>query len=105
TVEARGQPDETLRMAGEVLEVDTRLVVITLEVGVGGQPAEIAVARPIPGEEDQVERLGVGATLPFGHRAPRDVGLVAADRLDLARAAGLVEGDRAVERPVIRPGE
>ena len=49
-----------------------------------------------------MEGLGVGLALLDGHRARRDVGLDADDRLDALGLRGLVEGDRAVQGAVVR---
>ena len=88
-------------MLREVVAVDARLVVVPVEVRVGDDPAEVAVAGPVLREQDQVVRLGVGLALAVGHRAPRDVRLDADDRLDVPVTAGLVERDGAVERAVV----
>ena len=104
-VEARRQPDEALRVAGQVLAVDARLVVVAVEVGVGDDAAEVLVAGPVPRQEDQVVGLGVGLALAVGHRPPRDVRLDPDERLDLPRPARLVEGDRPVQRAVIGDGQ
>ena len=74
-------------------------------MGVGDEPAQVPVADVVPGQQDQVEGLGVGLALLVGHRAAGDVGLDADDRLDPLGRGGLVEGDRAVERAVIGQGE
>ena len=92
-------------MAGEVLAVDPRLVVVAVEVGVGDEAAQVLVADPVLGQQDQVERLGVGLALLVGHRAPGDVGLDADDRLDALGRGRLVEGDRPVERAVVGDGQ
>ena len=99
--EARRQADQALAVAGEVLAIDARLVVVAVDVGVGDEPAQVPVADEVLGEEDQVEGLGVGLALLVGHRPAGDVGLDADDRLDALRPRGLVEGDRAVERAVV----
>ncbi len=92
-------------MLGEVLAVDARLVVVAVEVGVGDDAAEVPVAGPVLGQQDEVVGLGVGLALAVGHRAAGDVGLDADDGLDLALLAGLVEGHRAVERAVVGDGQ
>ncbi len=105
TAEAGRQPDEPLAVPGEVLAVDPRLVVVAVEVGVGDEPAQVAVADGVAGQQDQVERLGVGLALLVGHRPAGDVGLDADDRLDPLGGRRLVEGDRAVEGAVVGQGE
>ena len=99
--QARREPDEPGAVPGEVLPVDPRLVVVAVEVGVGREPAEVLVAGPVLGEQDQVEGLAVGLALLVGHRPAGDVGLDAEDRLDALVLRRLVERDRAVERAVI----
>ena len=99
------QADQALAVAGEVLAIDPRLVVVAVEVGVGHEPAQVPVADVVLGQQDQVERLGVGLALLVGHRPPGDIGLDADDRLDPLRRGRLVEGDGAVERPVVGQGE
>ena len=103
--ETGAQPDEALGVTGEVLAVDPRPVVVAVDVGVGDEPAEVAVADEVLREEDQVEGLGVGLALLLGHRPAGDVGLDADDRLDPLRLRRLVEGDGAVEGAVVGQGE
>ena len=98
-------PIRPSRVLGEVVAVDARLVVVAVEVGVGDDPAQVAVAGPVLGEQDEVIGLRVGLALAIGHRAAGDVGLDPDDGLDLALLAGLVEGDRAVEGAVVGEGE
>ena len=99
--EARRQPDQALAVAGQVLAIDPRLVVVAVDVGVGDEPAQVPVADQVLGQQDQVEGLGVGLALLVGHRPAGDVGLDADDRLDALGPRGLVEGDRAVEGAVV----
>src|SRR5450759_3975943 len=103
--QAGGHPDQPLAVPGQVLPVDPRLVVVALEVGVCHEPAQVPVAHQVLGKKDEVVRLGVGLPLLVPHGAPGDVSLHAEDRLDPLRAGRLVEGDRAVERAVIRQGK
>ena len=103
--EAGGQADEPLRVPGEVLSIDAGLVVVAVDVGVGDEPAEVAVADVVLRQQDQVEGLGVGLALLLEHRPAGDVRLDADDRLDALRDAGLVEGDGPVERAMVGQGE
>ena len=100
-IEAGRQADEALAVLGQVLPVDARLVVVAVDVGVGDEAAEVPVADGVRRQEDQVEGLGVGLALLVGHRPPGDVGLDPDDRLEALEASRLVEGDAAVEGPVI----
>ena len=104
-VEAGRQPDQALGETGQVVAVDARLVVVAVDVGVGDEAAEVAIAGPVLRQQDQVEGLGVGLSLLLRHRAAGDVGLHPDDRLDPGGPAGLVEGDRAVEGAVVGEGE
>ena len=62
-VEARRQADQALAVLGEVVAVDARLVVVAVEVRVGDEAAQVLVAGPVLGQQDQVVRLGVGLAL------------------------------------------
>ena len=98
------QPDQPLGVAGEMLTVDARLVVVAVDVRVGDQAAQVAVPGRVLGQEDQVEGLAVGLALLRRHRARGDVRLDADDRLDALGRGGLVEGHRAVQRAVVGEG-
>ena len=88
-------------MAGQVLAVDARLVVVAIDVGVGDEAAQVPVADQVLSQQDQVEGLGVGLALLVGHRPAGDVGLDPDDRLDALGAGRLVEGDGAVQGAVV----
>ena len=103
--ETGGHPDQSLAVSGQVLVVDARLVVVPLQVRIGHEPAQVAVADEVRREERKVERLGVSLPLLVAHRPAGDVGLHADDRLDPLCARRLVEGDRAVQRTVVRQRE
>ena len=104
-VEAGGQADQPLAVSGEMLAIDPRLVVVPIDVGVTDEPAQVLVAGPVLGEEDEVEGLGVGLALLVAHRPPGDIRLDAEDRLDAPGDRGLVERHSAVEGAVIREGD
>ena len=103
--EAGRQADEPGAVPRQVLAIDPRLVVVAVDVGVRDQPAQVLVAGPVLGEQDQVERLGVGLALLVGHRPAGDVGLDPDDRLDPLGLRRLVEGDRAVQGAVVGQGQ
>src|SRR5438876_5028986 len=67
-VEAGGQADQPLAVSGEMLAIDPRLVVVPIDVGVTDEPAQVLVAGPVLGEEDEVEGLGGGLALLVAHR-------------------------------------
>ena len=100
-VQAGREADEPGAVLREVVAVDARLVVVAVDVGVGDDPAEVLIAGPVARQQDEVERLRVGLALAIEHAPAGDVGLDAEDRLDAPVDAGLVEGDRAVERAVV----
>src|SRR5439155_9506262 len=81
-VEAGRQPDEALAVPREVLPVDSRLVVVAVDVRVGDEAAQVAIAGRVRRQEHEVERLGVGLALLVGHGPASDVRLDADDRLD-----------------------
>ncbi len=87
-----------------MLVVDPGLVVVALQVRVGDQPAEVLVALPVLGQQDEVEGLAVGLALLVAHAPPGDVRLDADDRLDAPGGGGLDERDRAVKGAVVRDG-
>ena len=103
--ETGGHPDQPLAVSGKVLVVDARLVVVPLQMCIGHEPAQVAVADEVRREEREVEGLGVNLAFLVPHGAARDVRLDPDDRLDALRPGGLVEGDRAVQRAVIGEGE
>jgi len=100
-VEAGRQADQALAVLRQVLAVDARLVVVAVDVRVRDEAAQVPIADEVGGEEDEVEGLGVGLALLVGHRPAGDVGLDADDRLDALVPRRLVEGDGAIEGPVV----
>ena len=94
--EAARQRDQTLRVTGQQLPVDPRLVVVALEVAGRGEPDQILVALARLGEQGEV-------CVSLGQRFPvvTDVDLAADHRLDPGLAAVPVELDRAGERAVV----
>ncbi len=61
--QARRQPDQAFAVTGQMLAIDPRLVVVAVDVGIGHEPAQVAVAGEVLGEEDQVEGLRIGLAL------------------------------------------
>ena len=104
--------DQPLVPLPERLLVHPRLVVEALEETVRRELHEVAPSRLVAGQQDQVEPpVGDALTLlvaAVGGLRPdvrRYIGLDAQDRLDALLAAGLVEGNRAVQIAVIREGD
>ncbi len=88
-------------MLGEELEIHPRLVVVALEVGLGGELEEIAIPDLALRQQVHVIAL-VGATEgPVEPGAVGDVGLDPDDRLDPDLPRRLDEVDHAVEDAVI----
>src|SRR5262249_48689070 len=63
-IEAAGKNEESVRMLGQQLAVHPRLVVEALEVGLGDEPDQVAVARFAPDQDRRVARALVAAVLP-----------------------------------------
>ena len=103
--EAGAEADQSLAMAGEVLVVDPRLVVEAVDMGVRHQTAQVLVAGHVGGQQDEVERLGIGARVPVRHSPSGDVRLDADDRPDPRLGRRLVERDRPIEGAVVGDGE
>ncbi len=103
-VQASRESNKALGMSCEMLMVGTRLVVEPIEVGVGDDPTEVAVARSTGREGDEVERLLVGLPLFVAHPTAGDVRLDADDRFDPKLLCRLHELDRAVECTVVGEG-
>ena len=104
-VQAARESDEALSVPREMLVVGTWLVVEPIKVGVGHDPAEIAIARSAGREGNEVERLLVGLPLFVAHAAAGDVRLDADDRLNPKLLCRLDELDRAVEGAVVGEGD
>ena len=101
TIQAPREANEPLCMSCQMLVIGTWLVVETVEVCIGHDPAEIAIARAACREGNQVEWLLVGLPLLIAHAAPCDVGFNANDRLNPMPLCGLHELNRSVEGTVI----
>ncbi len=94
--ETARQRDQALRVTGQELPVDPRLVVVALEVAGRGEPDQVLVALVRLGEQREV-RIALRQRLPV----VTDVDLAADHRLDPGLAAVPVELDRAGERAVV----
>src|SRR4051794_41366883 len=90
-VEARGQPDQALRVARQVFPVDARLVVVAVEMRVRDEAAQVLVAAPVLGQQDQVVRLVVALALAVRHRTAGGGRLPSRDGVYGGGAARLVE--------------
>ena len=104
--QAGAQGDEPLVVALEELVVDARLVVEAFGVPEGGEREEVAVARRVAGEQDEVvvTRALLAARL-LQARAGRHVELGADDGLDALLPAFLVEREGAEHVAVVGEGE
>ena len=63
-VQARRQPDQALAVLRQVLAVDARLVVVAVDVGVGDEPAQVAVAGQVASPGGSGGRAGCPPCLP-----------------------------------------
>ena len=98
-LEAPGEGDDALRVAGQQLEVDVRLAaLVALEVTRGAELHEVAEAGVARGEQRQVVALVLEGR---GGEVVDEIGLEAEDRLDAVLLAGLVVLDRPVHHPVV----
>ena len=94
--EAAGERDEALRVRGEQVPVDPRLVVVALEEARRGELDQVRVALVRLGEEREV-----GVALPLREPVVGDVDLAAEQRLDALLPGLPVELDRAGEAAVV----
>ena len=100
-LETTRKGDQALRVLGQDLLVDARLVVHPLHLADGAKPHQVEVALVAGREERQVVGVAVHAAFPQQARPRRDVDLAADDRLDPGFLAGLIEVDRAVHDAVV----
>ena len=99
--EAARETDKPLRVLFQQGPVDAGLDVKAVGKGHGDEIAEIAVARLVFAQQDQMRIVVVAAVLAVGHIARGDIDLAADDGLDALGAAGLVKGDGAVHHTVV----
>ena len=81
-LQAAAQADEPLRVPGQQLLVDPRLVVEALGVAGGDQLDEVVIAGEVLGQEHEVVVGLPRRAAPLATAAGRDVDLAAEDRLD-----------------------
>ena len=99
--ETAREADEALGMLFEHGPVDARLDVKALGEGHRHEIAEVAVARLVLAQQNQVGIVVVAAVLLVRHAARGDVDLAADDGLHARLAAGLVKGHGAEHHAVI----
>ena len=102
---AAGEADQALRVLIEQRPVYARLDVEALYKAHGDEVAEVAVARLVLAEQNEVSVLGVHAVLAVRAPARGDIDLAADDGLDALLHAGLVKGHRAVHNAVVGYGK
>jgi hypothetical protein len=105
--EASGGRDQPLAALAQQVEIDARLVVEALEVGLRDEVDQVAVPGLVHGDQQQVAdrvEARVVALAPFlvEARPGGDVDLTADDRLDVVTTRGLVELDCSEEVAVVR---
>ena len=100
---AAGEGDQAVLVRRQQLLVNARLVIIALQVRLGGELDQVLVAGFVPGQQDEVMIRVPAAVDAFLLKpaAGGHINLAADDRLDAAPAGGLVEVNRAVERAVV----
>ena len=102
-----GAPGEADEAGAELFQqalVDARAVVEALDVGLGHQLHQVAVAGVVAGQQHQVGRAALGGVL-FVPAVVCDVDLTADDGLDACVAAGGVKIDHAIEGAVVGDGQ
>ena len=99
--EAARERDQSLGVLGQQGLVDSRLVVVPLEVRQAGKLDEVAIAGQIFDQQDQVIRITIGSAFLLVARARRDVSLLADNRVDAGRLRLEIEIDGAVEDAVV----
>ena len=104
-LQAGAQADEPLRVPGQQLLVDPRLVVEPLRVAGGDQLDEVVVAGEVLGEEHEVVVGLPGRAAPLATAAGRDVDLAAEDRLDPPFPRLVVEHHAREQVAVLGDGE
>ena len=102
--EASRAADQTLGVPGQDFVIDARPVVEAVQMGVGDEAAEVLVALPILGQEDEMERLTVGLALLVAHASTGDIGFHADDRLHALGRDRLDERHGSVKSAVIGDG-
>ena len=104
-VQAARESDEALSVPRQMVVVGTWLVVEPVEMCVGHDAAEVAIAGGARCEGDEVEWLLVGLPLFVAHPTASDVRLDADDRLNPVLLCRLHKLHRAVEGAVVGEGD
>ena len=105
TLQAGAQADEPLRVPGQQVLVDPRLVVEPLRVPGGDQLDEVVIAGEVLREEHEVVVGLPGRAAPLAAAAGRDVDLAAEDRVDPPFARLVVEYHAREHVAVLGDGE
>ncbi len=93
--------DQPLRMTGKQFFVHPRAVVVTADLGFAGQLKQVAVARLVAGQQQQMVRLGIQGRIAVIHAAPGQVRLHANHGFNSRLPGGPEELDHAKHRAVI----
>ena len=104
-VQAAREPDQTLGVPRKMVVVSTWLVVEPVEMCVGHDAAEVAIAGAARCEGDEMERLLVGLPLFVAHPTSSHVCLNADDRLNPVLLCRLHKLHGAVEGAVVGEGD
>src|SRR5450756_2699416 len=79
-----------------MLTVDPGLVVVALQMSVGGQAAKVLVSLPVLGQQNEMEGLAICLAFLVAHAPPGHVSLDANDRLHALGGDGLDERDGSI---------
>ena len=102
--QAGGEGDEALVVLADEIHVHPGLAVKALGEPPADHGGEVAVARLVPAQQDQVVGLVVLVVVPVEPGPGGDIDLAADDGLDPGGLGGLVEVHRAVHDPVVGDG-
>ena len=102
--QAPGGGNDPLGMLGQQLGVHPWLVVEALQIRLGRQRHEIAVADIVLGQQHHVVAAVLVPGRPVEARPGRDVGLDADDRVDARPVGRPVEIDRPVQHAMVGNG-
>ena len=101
--QAAGRADQAVAQLPETVVIHPGLVVETLQVSLGAQFEQVAVAGVVLGQQKEVVALGIQGLVPTAHGPTPlgQVGLDAQHRVDAVSTTGPVEVDRAMHDAVV----
>ncbi len=101
--QAAGRADQAFAQLPQTVVIHPGLVVETIQMGLGAQFEQVAIAGVVLGQQEQVVALGIQGLVPTVHGPTPlgQVGLNAQHRVDAVLVAGSVEVDRAMHDAVV----